>query len=106
MKMLVNIFVSALSSHDYYLKIVPTVYKDQNGQARMHPFQYTYAYRVSNKLLIVISLVIHKLLCLFTVIFILVNLPVVFAESKISDEITNLPPRFSWRDINGIDYTT
>lgn len=47
-----------------------------------------------------------KIITIFAVIFILVNLPAVLAESKISDESTNLPPRFSWRDINGVDYTT
>jgi hypothetical protein len=36
-----------------------------------------------------------KIITIFAVIFILVNLPAVLAESKISDESTNLPPRFS-----------
>lgn len=35
---------AALASHDYILKIVPTVYEDKNGKQR-----YSYQYTVANK---------------------------------------------------------
>ncbi|ELT87978.1 hypothetical protein CAPTEDRAFT_224400 [Capitella teleta] len=38
---------NALSSHDYYLKIVPAVFNDYSGKTLMHPYQYTFAYRHS-----------------------------------------------------------
>ena len=47
-----------------------------------------------------------KLIVIFVVTCILINLPTLFAESKISNESGSLPAKFSWRDINGIDYTT
>lgn len=36
----------------------------------------------------------------------LITVPQAFAENHISPTSTNLPPGFSWRDINGVDYTT
>ncbi|KAK2143437.1 hypothetical protein LSH36_840g02016 [Paralvinella palmiformis] len=36
---------NALTSHDYFLKVVPTVYQDITGRQTLHPYQYTYAYR-------------------------------------------------------------
>ena len=35
----------AYASHDYIMKIVPTIYEDVRGN-QMFPFQYTYAHRV------------------------------------------------------------
>ena len=35
---------TALASHDYILKIVPTVYEDKSGKQ-----QYSYQYTVANK---------------------------------------------------------
>lgn len=35
---------AALASHDYILKIVPTVYEDKSGKQR-----YSYQYTVANK---------------------------------------------------------
>ncbi len=37
-------------SHDYTLKIVPTIYEDLS-QNRRYPFQFTFFYRVSKKIL-------------------------------------------------------
>lgn len=38
--------LSEMESHDYIMKIVPTVYEDIGG-ARTVSYQYTYAYKVS-----------------------------------------------------------
>lgn len=38
------LFPTALASHDYILKIVPTVYEDKSGKQ-----QYSYQYTVANK---------------------------------------------------------
>ena len=38
------VFFAALASHDYILKIVPTVYEDLSGRKR-----YSYQYTVANK---------------------------------------------------------
>ncbi|RUS83408.1 hypothetical protein EGW08_008829 [Elysia chlorotica] len=35
---------NALATHDYILRVVPTVYEDKRGNIR-YPFQYTYSYR-------------------------------------------------------------
>ena len=37
--------VTAMESHDYIMKIVPTVYEDISG-GRLVSYQYTYAYKV------------------------------------------------------------
>lgn len=39
-----SVLPAALASHDYILKIVPTVYEDKNGKQR-----YSYQYTVANK---------------------------------------------------------
>lgn len=36
---------NALNSHDYFIKVVPTVYQDLKGRNLLHPYQYTFAYR-------------------------------------------------------------
>lgn len=38
------LFPTALASHDYILKIVPTVYEDKSGKQ-----QFSYQYTVANK---------------------------------------------------------
>lgn len=38
--------VSALSTHEYILKVVPSVYEELNGQLTFS-YQYTYAHKVS-----------------------------------------------------------
>ena len=36
---------TAIATHDYIVKIVPSVYEDKSGNVR-YPYQYTYSYRV------------------------------------------------------------
>ncbi|XP_069186083.1 endoplasmic reticulum-Golgi intermediate compartment protein 1-like [Procambarus clarkii] len=38
---------NALESHDYVMKVVPTIYEESSGN-QLIAYQYTYAYRVSN----------------------------------------------------------
>jgi hypothetical protein len=47
-----------------------------------------------------------KKMAIVLIAIILITLPQVFAENHISPASTDLPPRFSWRDIDGVDYTT
>lgn len=44
-QLLSSLFLAALSSHDYILKIVPTVYEDLSGRQRFS-YQYTVASKV------------------------------------------------------------
>ena len=37
---------AAASTHDYYMKVVPTVFETSSGQ-QYFPYQYTFAQRVS-----------------------------------------------------------
>ena len=39
-------FIAAASTHDYYMKVVPTVYETSYG-TQYYPYQYTFAQRVS-----------------------------------------------------------
>ena len=47
-----------------------------------------------------------KEISLSIVLLLVLHIPLVFADGTNSIENIVLPPRFSWRDINGIDFTT
>lgn len=38
-------YFTAIATHDYIVKIVPSVYEDSRGNLR-YPYQYTFSYRV------------------------------------------------------------
>lgn len=40
----------AQNTHDYFIKVVPTVYVNQKGAQQLNSYQYTFAYRVSAEL--------------------------------------------------------
>jgi len=47
-----------------------------------------------------------KKIITISLLIILINIPFVIAETENNIQNSSLPPTFSWRDINGIDYTT
>jgi hypothetical protein len=44
--MLIYICVVGISSHDYVLRVVPTIYEKLDG-TKLYSFQYTWAYKVT-----------------------------------------------------------
>lgn len=44
----INFFFEVLNSHDYVLKVVPSLVEDIQGNRLLNPYQYTYAHRVSS----------------------------------------------------------
>ena len=63
-----------LNTHEYFLKVVPTLVEDNNGQRLANPFQYTFAYRVSYKRLLYDFIWIQKTL-VYHLICICWNIP-------------------------------
>jgi len=47
-----------------------------------------------------------KIISILIVLCIIINLPIAFAENKTTNKHQELPARFSWRDVNGVDFTT
>ena len=48
-------FISAQATHDYIIRVVPSVYVNKDNSKRF-PYQYTYSYRV--------NIIIYKYSCI------------------------------------------
>ena len=71
-------FISALSSHDYILKIVPTIYEKLDG-TKHFSYQYTWAHKV----LIIIIMIIMMIIIIIIIIIMIIIITLIIIMIKI-----------------------